>query len=186
MWGDNHLLTATAKLALATAKQVRTLTSATGKTITIPDATALGQPFAAFARPGRPWTPHSLDYCWAQLILLVLEHTAGLPEEALQILQTHASAHASAESLREHVLQCYTTRTRSGDAANLRLALNPEMRTIGANVGYFSWRWMPDPLWSPAAGPSGASSFQLAELRAAEVKMMEALSPDDLAYLLDC
>ena len=129
MGGDHHLLTATAKLALATAKQVRT--SVTGNTISIPDVTVLGPPFAAFARQDRPWTPHSLADCWAQIVLLVLELPTCLPEEALQILQAHASAHSSAESLREHTLERYVTRTWSGDATSLRLTLSPEMRTIG-------------------------------------------------------
>jgi hypothetical protein len=129
---DHSLLTATAKLALATAKQVRTLVSVTGKTYNIPDACALGGPFfAVLARQDRPWTPHNLAYCWAQIILWILEHPMTIPEETLQALRTHANAYMSAESLQPYIMDCQLTRTWSGDTTNLRLTMSPELRDVG-------------------------------------------------------
>ncbi|WP_353239661.1 hypothetical protein, partial [Limnohabitans sp.] len=89
---DVDLLTCTSRLALSTARQMRTLSGMAVRTLTLPDTSPLAQPLAVVAHMEKPWSENMLCYTWGHLITVLLAHPDNLPPAALLILQTHAQS----------------------------------------------------------------------------------------------
>ena len=67
---SDNILTNTAKLALSTAKQVRQLTCAVRRTLSIPTASPLGPKFQVIPARDLPWRDDQLLYTWGILSLV--------------------------------------------------------------------------------------------------------------------
>jgi hypothetical protein len=99
---QDDLLKNTAKLALATARQVRCLTGIATKTISIPDTSLFGPSIAAIARKDHPLSENMLSHTWAQVIVAVTDNaTDALPADVMQILHNHVRNCAGPEILRD-------------------------------------------------------------------------------------
>ena len=86
----SDLMIQTAKLALATARQVQQLQAAVLRTISIPDSRHYGVGLTIIARQDHPYSENSHAMVWAQLILLLTETPPlGAVNAQLQHLCTH-------------------------------------------------------------------------------------------------
>ena len=71
---DVDLLTYISRLALSTARQMRTLSGMAVRTLTLPDTSPLAQPLAVVAHMEKPWFENMLCYTWG-----ALDHSSAGP-----------------------------------------------------------------------------------------------------------
>ena len=131
---DADLLTCTSRLALSTARQMRTLSGMAVRTLTLPDTSPLAQPLAVVAHMEKPWSENMLCYTWGHLITVLLAHPDNLPPEALLILQTHAQSQLTPDALREHILECHVARTWDGSSTIIKFATSTELKEVSAAI----------------------------------------------------
>ena len=130
---SQDLLLSTAKLALSTARQVRQLTSAVMRTLSVPLTSPVGTKLQEKAGRDQPWREDQILYTWGLVVLLICAlPDTGLPMESLMPLRAHASACNSMDAIRPYVLECDVRTTFNGDAINVRFATTEELRDIAA------------------------------------------------------
>lgn len=130
---NDDLTVATARLALATARQVRSLAATVVKTVSIPDTTLWGPQLRELASRERNYGDNELAYMWAQLLIILLEASQeNLPADALAHLLEHSRQSKTPETLREVILECNLSRAWSGDSTTLKYALSSDFHATGA------------------------------------------------------
>ena len=128
---SDNILINTAKLALSTAKQVRQLTCAVMRTLSIPTASPLGPKFQAIAARDLPWREDQLLYTWGLLITTLCEAPdSGTVSDALACLRAHAISCHSPDALRPYVLACDVRTTFNGDTVNIKFATTSELHVV--------------------------------------------------------
>jgi hypothetical protein len=112
-----ELLEPTARLSLATARQVRSLCSIACRTSLIADATPYGCAIATIANHEKEYADNSLALTWALIMLAISElPPAGVPSEITDTIRDHIHCCTCADQLKDHVWECQLARAWSGTA----------------------------------------------------------------------